>query len=276
MPVFPPEVLTNALVIDSEGFIYGRVEGIEVKEDDLLIKVYEEKGLEREEVDYEKLLQILFNEYARRKRGFRRPKLEDFYKEVRRTLGIPEKESIKTEDLIEYTKQIGLKIKIPKKSIRRVKKYVKGLVSVKEIRSIALTRLPQESGGVKDYTIILLKTPRQAEYSGNFPPEKPPYLPPEKIKNMLVIRPDAKILGYADNLLIGAGIVGLRVKIPPIYKRVLNLRVFIEDLQANYPDKPFISNISGLRSYLKRHHLRESADHVDVSSIPVLESWMKK
>ena len=272
--VYRPEELIDAVVIDSEGYIYGYVKGIEIQERDVLLEIYEKRRYVTEVVDEKKLLDMLLEEFSKRKRGIRRPKLSDLLEDIRKTLGILDRAELSLKDYMEYIEKKKMKVEIPKKKETLERKHAKGEVSVKEVRAIWVGDVPtSDAKGFKRYRIILLETPRQARYANIRAPQQPPYYPPERIRGKLVLDPSAKVIGYADDLLIGPKFVGLRVKLPPVVKRGINLEALAIDLKSYQEYSEYADRI---RAYLKSHHSEYSPSHVDYGSLQRVVEWMRE
>ena len=63
-----PEELKDAVVIDSEGYVYGYVEGLEVRHDEVLLKVYWKRRVRKTKIDVEALRRELFKAYMKTRR----------------------------------------------------------------------------------------------------------------------------------------------------------------------------------------------------------------
>jgi len=269
---FTPEELADAMVIDSEGYIYGYFEGIEVAEDDVFIKVYEKKMQKKREVDRDKLLEKILEKNAKGFLGRKKP--EKIIDEIRKVLGLTEKKELSVEDLLEYIKVKGYRLEIPLKEKISEKKYTKGKVSIKEVKGVWIGKAPLPDGQkTVKIKIILLNTPREAKYRGMPDGARPTYRPLEALKEKMVIGPHGRLLGYVKNFVIGAGIVGLRLSLPSVSKKGVNVRAFANDLKE-YPE--YSQYADKLLSWLKENHSIHSEDHVEYTALNYLSEWMTR
>ncbi|HIE24037.1 MAG TPA: hypothetical protein EYP68_07395 [Candidatus Korarchaeota archaeon] len=174
MPRFYDEKeLEGALVVDSEGLIYGRVSKISVGEDGIKLHVRVDVKAEVEEIDVEKLRDLLKEKIS---------------------------EEAGKEEIVSLAKSLGLEI--PKKLVRRDLPHEKGVVPIEQITCIA------EGDGVK---IIVLSVPREANYRG-IGERKPEYADLTGIKGKIVISLSGEVLGEASDVVVSAEGPGIRVK----------------------------------------------------------------
>jgi len=199
------EEIKDALIVDFEGLIYGKVEDFFIKENNVFIKAYIEVKAEEIHVDYTKLKQIL------EEKG---EKLD------------PE---APLEVLVARAKELGLDI--PYIKADRNVKLVKGVFPVSEILWINTATLLMGEKEEK-LTVVLLKTPREAKYRG-LKPQKTAVITEDSIKGKLVLSLTKGILGYAGEIVVGFGKAGLRVYKRRGEKRYVNWLHFITELRRN-------------------------------------------
>jgi sporulation protein YlmC with PRC-barrel domain len=174
MPQFYNEKeLKGTLVVDSEGLIYGRVSKISVEEDGIKLHVSVDVRAEVEEIDVEKLRDLLKDKIS---------------------------SEAEEEEIVSLAKSLGLEI--PKKLVRRDLPHEKGVVPIEQIACIA------EGDGVR---IIVLSTPREANYRG-IRERKPEYADLTGIKGKIVISLSGEVLGEASDVVVSAEGPGIRVK----------------------------------------------------------------
>ncbi|MCD6262992.1 hypothetical protein J7L60_01075, partial [Candidatus Bathyarchaeota archaeon] len=105
------EELLDALVVDSEGHIVGRVGSFVVTPRTIIVKLYELEKKSRTEPDEEELVKRLM-EAVPKKKGLlsKAPSLEDLYADVRKELGKEATEEVTLEDLVRYAEVKGVEV----------------------------------------------------------------------------------------------------------------------------------------------------------------------
>jgi len=196
------EEFLDTLVVDSEGYICGRVASFEIAPDKVMMKLYKEVVEEREVVDVDQLKQ----ELMLRLFGKIDPRLEPkLYQRIRKDLRLPPGTVIGEAELVNYARMLALDI--PTKKIQvKSKKPVEDPVDLDMVDCMNETPLGK---------CILLKTPWEAERRGVPLMDFVPYKSTAEIKGMLVIDSDAKIIGHAERILIGKPL-GLRVAVETV------------------------------------------------------------
>ncbi len=198
MPRFySEEELEGALVVDSEGLIYGRVSKISVEEDGVKLHVSVNVKAEVEEIDLEKLRYLLRDKIS---------------------------EEAGEEEIVSLARSLGLEI--PKKQVRMDLSHEKGIVPIEQIACIA------EGDGVR---IVVLSTPREANYRG-IKERKPEYADLTGIKGKIVISLSGEVLGEATDVVISVGRPGIRVKRLSAKKTINWLRL-LRDLKRERRNK---------------------------------------
>ncbi|RLG42796.1 MAG: hypothetical protein DRO05_00015 [Thermoproteota archaeon] len=192
MPRFyEEEELRGALVVDSEGLIYGNVSRISVEEDGVKLHVSVRVRAEVEEVDIGRLRELLKDK-------------------------IPE--GAEDKELISLARSLGLEL--PKKKVEKELQHEKGVVPVEQIACIA------EGDDIK---VVVLSTPREAKYRG-ITERNPEYADLARIEGKMVVSMSGEVLGEAIGVVISAGRPGIRVK-RLAAKRTINWLRFLRDLR---------------------------------------------
>ena len=262
---YTPTELKGAMVVDSEGYLYGRLGDMEVKDDDVIFEVYEEKEYTTEVVD-EELLKERLIEYLKdkKRRIFKKVTMEDLKKDIKVSLGI-EEEDIDLNAYVEYAKKVG--VEIPYTSTLMKRKYAKGTISYRDIMALIIQQIPSREGTVMDeYKIVLLNRPKQAVYGGIEIRPRPPLIPPERIKGKLVISKQGRILGYVDGISIAPSTIAIRVKMPQLKKKIFNLKMFIK----------YHEEYEEYKEYLDKLKASFREDMIDIERLNDIIIWMKQ
>jgi len=215
------EKFVGTLVVDSEGYICGRVASFEITPDRVLMRLYKEVGEEKEVVDVEKLkealMMFLFNKVS--------PKHEKkLYKKLRKELKLPSEMPITEEELVSFARMLGLDI--PTKKVHSASR-----VNVDEPVDMELIEQVNESPLGK---AVILKEPWEAKRRGVPIVEGVPYKSTEEIKGKLVLDSTARIIGHAQKILIGRPL-GLRVALETYREEEeVDFEALMEMLFANF------------------------------------------
>lgn len=175
--------LRGALIVDSEGLIYGMLEDLRFLPDDVLLVAVVEASARDLVVDKDRLLEEL------RSRGV----------------------EVGGEDTLEYlvarAREEGLDVPV-REAVKPIR-LVKGFVSIREVlwADKASLRRGEEMQEVK---AVLLKTPREARFRGIRTQESLGIPKPGELRDKLVLSLSEGILGYAGDIVIGPGEPGLR------------------------------------------------------------------
>ena len=188
MKFFTVNELVSALIVDSEGLIYGRVEGLRFTYEGAHIVAYVEARARDLVVDVDALIAALKS----------------------RRVNVPAEWTL--EYLVERAREEG--IDIPKVEIEKPVKLIKGEFKVEEVEWVDSATLENPRGGEEKLVVVLLKTPREARYRGVGGHEAVSVQSEEHVKGKLVLSQSRGILGYAGEIVVGPGEVGIRV-----YKR---------------------------------------------------------
>lgn len=153
---FPLRALTGALVIDSRGFKYGYLDGFDEENMELVVRTYREVGVEG--INERELLELIGRFLSRRKL-FGRINVEEVVAKELNLSGKP-----RLEDYLEYARIKG--IEVPRGLARERVVDLKGRVHASEVESVGITVFSDEEGNERVVRIVLLKTPREANYRG--------------------------------------------------------------------------------------------------------------
>jgi len=212
------EELLDSLVVDSEGYVCGRVGSFDVEPDRIMINLYDFEAKKIKVPDEEKLLNNLI-EYALRMKliGRRRPR-EDLYKRIREDLGLSTSERITLRELLRYAELKN--IEIPAKFVEKRERVERGKVDWRLIDKIGESDLGK---------CILLKEPVEARKRGVEITDKVPYYGTEYLSGRMVIDAEAQIIGSAEKILLRIGASpGLLIKKERVIKsEVLDIDALI-------------------------------------------------
>jgi sporulation protein YlmC with PRC-barrel domain len=180
--------IIGSLVVDSDGYIYGKVSDISVEAERLGIVVYEELAQEEKKVNQERLVQELVTEHL--KKTYSEKNLRELVKRVK------EFKDIKTEpvlqDFVDYANHVGQPI--PYEVIPGKVQRTKDNVQWDEVASISKTSLGR---------IILLRHPLEAERIGAKGRDRPPFMKSEDVKGKRILDNRGYYIGDAKEICFG-------------------------------------------------------------------------
>lgn len=182
-----PEEFLGSLVIDSEGYIYGKTRKPEIRPDRIVLEVYRERTVEDSHPDIPALQNILVSMI---KKTFGKPTMQDLYAQIRRETT---KTQLSDEELLEYAKRKGVSIPMIKGS--RIIEEKKGAVESPDIEAIGKTDL-----GV----CILLKKPLEAAQRGLRSAKPVPFRPFHELGPKMIIDSRARIIGHAADIFLNS------------------------------------------------------------------------
>jgi len=195
---FSLDEIRDAMVIDSEGFIYGYVKDLQVLEEDVGLAVYISSRVNEPVVDVEKLQSILSS-----------------------------RASLRGDEPLELLVSIARRdgLDIPYKVAEKEFVWLKGFVSVSEIQLIDVKRVSVDD---IDSIIkaVLLKTPREALFRGIPIQSAKPIYRVDQVLNKIVVSMSRGVLGIAKEVVVGAGEIGFRVYRVRSFKKVVNWIAF--------------------------------------------------
>jgi len=252
--------LLEATVIDSEGYIYGKVEKINVDEEKITLVVYESKPDTKTMVDTNALKSELLKSvripFGAKIQGLRPAKI--LAGNIRKELGLKSEENLTSEHYEEYAKRWG--IPIPQKKVETERKEPKGEINIEEIKAIKVSMIKTEQGE-KVVKVILLNDPREAMFRNIPIQQKVPYRSTEAIKDKLVLDSNGIALGYVDSVVLFHNGPGIRVYSSKATGRV-DLNVLNRHLEIS--GKPHVANL------IRRYFVQ------DIVRMEELEDFMQK
>ena len=257
--------LVDATIIDSEGYIYGKVEKINIGENEIVVLAYEGKpdvktvaDLVSLKSDLLKGVQLSFGSKMRRMTP------EDILTEsIRKELGLSLDGRLNDEHYLKYAERMGVSVPMVKATVER--KEQKGNVSLNEIKTVRITVIGKEKG-TKVIKIILLRKPKEAEFRKIPIQTKVPYRSTEIIKDKLVLDVEGNALGYVDSVVLFQGMPGIRV-----YVSKMSGQASLS-LLARYLDESGQSNAAAL----VRKHLLDPESHRYTATTDELEDFMRE
>ncbi len=202
--------LLEATIIDSEGYIYGKVQKIEVQEEKINLVVYESKADSRTTIDVDllkiELLKDLQLPIGARIQGLR--PTEILVENIKKELGLKPEQSVTDENYTEYAKRLG--VPLPQRKFETERRESKGDVDLGEIKSIQVSVIGTEADQ-KVVKVILLNDPREATFRNIPVQEKVPYHNTDAIRDKLVLDSNGIALGYVDSVVLFPTGPGIRV-----------------------------------------------------------------
>jgi hypothetical protein len=204
--------LADATIIDSEGYIYGKLEKINIDDDGVVCLAYEGKPDVRTVVDVNSLRdQFLRKVKTSVGSRFRRSVPQDILEDnIRKELGLALSEHVGDEHYVKYAERLGVPMPYTKATVER--KEQKGTVNLNEIRTIRISVIGKEKW-TKLIKIILLNEPKEAEFRKIPIQKKVPFRATEAIKDKLVLDSEGNVLGYVDSVVLFHETPGIRVYI---------------------------------------------------------------
>jgi len=202
--------LSDSLVIDSEGYIYGKAGKINIKEDEIEIIVYETKPDEKTAVDVEALIEELQKSvkpsfFARIRRLSPNQVL---IQNVRSEFGLIPEEPLADEHYIKYAERLGLKL--PYRRVTEERRESKGTITLADVKAIKTSTI-EERQLARVIKVILLHEPKEAKFR-KIPAQKiVPYRITETVKDKLVIDPSGRAVGFIDSVVLYSDGPGLRI-----------------------------------------------------------------
>ena len=257
--------LVDATIVDSEGYIYGKVEKINIGENEIFVLAYEGKPDVKTVADVASLkadllrgVKLSFGSKARRVTA------EDILAEsIGKELGLGVGEQLSDEHYLKYAERMGVSVPMVKATVER--KEQKGNVSLNEIKTVKITVVGKEKG-TKVIKIILLRKPKEAEFRKIPIQAKVPYRSTEIIRDKLVLDVEGNALGYVDSVVLFQGMPGIRV-----YVSKMSGQVSLS-LLTRYLDESGQSNAAAL----VRKHLSDPESHRYTVTTDELEDFMRK
>jgi sporulation protein YlmC with PRC-barrel domain len=190
--------IRDAMVVDSEGFVYGYVKNIHIIDSSVRLAIYTIFKMNEPVVDAEKLVSTLA-------------------KKVSLTGNEP------LEILVSIARREGLDI--PYIVAEKELEMLKGFVSIDEIQLIDIKRVSVDDMDTA-VKVILLSTPREAVFRGLPVQVSSPTYRTEQILNKLVVSLSRGVIGICKDVVIAPKSLGFRVYRARSFKRVVNWMAF--------------------------------------------------
>lgn len=182
-----PEEFPGAVVVDSEGYIYGKTRKPEIRPDRIVLEVYRERAIDESYPDIPALKNILVSMV---KKTFGKPTMQDLYAKMRQESG---KAQFSDDEIVEYAKKKGVTIPMIKGT--KTVEEKKGAIESPEIDAIGKTDM-----GI----CILLKKPLEAAQRGVRSARPVPFRPFHELGPKMVIDARARIIGYAADIFLNS------------------------------------------------------------------------
>ena len=202
--------LLDSIVIDSEGYIYGKVEKINIEEDKIGLLIYETKPDQRTVVDTDavkgELLKRVRLTFTAKLQRLSRP--EALAQNIRKEFGLKLEEPLTGQHYIKYAERLG--IEIPYKKAMEERREPKGIVTLRGVKTIELSTIGigEKSSVIK---VILLHEPKEARFR-KIPVQKTiPYRSTEMIRDKLVLDASGLAVGYVDSTVLFRNTPGIRI-----------------------------------------------------------------
>lgn len=241
--------LLDATIIDSEGYVYGKVDRISITDDEIILLAYEGKPDVKTVVDTSSLKEALLRE-TKTSLGLKLRGIapNDILAEsIRKELGLGLDEKLSDEHYQKYAEKMSLPIPLTKASVDR--REEKGTVSLSEVRTMRVTVIGKEKY-TKAVKVVLLNEPKEAVFRRIPLQKKVPYRSTEVLRDKLVLDAEGKALGYLDSVVLFQDKPGIRVYVSKVSGQV-NMNLLARYLEesgksdaaallrkhfANYPD----------------------------------------
>jgi hypothetical protein len=228
---YDPQELLEALVVDSEGLVYGRVGGFRFSQDGVFVQVYTVVRASEKVVDAGRLAEEL------------------------RRRGVQVGEGWPLDLLVRRAREEGLREVF--REAEREYKLLKGEVRLEEVVLIDEQEVDNPATGSREKVkVLVLSTPREAEFRGLKLLRQP--VPPleELLRGKLCISLSSGVLGYVDRVVVGPGLLGLRV-CRRRGERVVRWAAFMSQLRF-MGEEELYRRLSEFRHPLKHSVLRGS------------------
>lgn len=202
--------LLDSVVIDSEGYIYGKAGKTIVKEDEICLSIYETKPDERTVVDVDALKEELLKR-VKLKFTAKLQKLSSFEvlaQSIRKEFGLKPEEPLTDQHYIKYSERLGIGISY--KKVAEERKESKGIVTLREVKAIRISTIgsKERSTVIK---VILLHEPKEARFR-KIPAQKTiHYRSTETLRDKLVIDSEGLAVGYVDSVVLFQHMPGIRI-----------------------------------------------------------------
>ncbi len=227
--------LLDSIVVDSEGYIYGKVGKINIKEDEIGLLVYETKPDERTVVNIdvvkEELLKRVKLTFTAKLQRLSHP--EVLAQKIQEELDLRNEEPLTDQHYVKYAERLG--IEIPYKKVAEGRKEPKGIVTLSDVKTIGIAVIGKaESPSV--IKVILLHEPKEARFR-KIPVQKTvPYRSTEMIRDKLVLDASGLAVGYVDSIVLFPNTPGIRIYSSKPTDSVMLRQLFVHLEKIGRPD----------------------------------------
>jgi hypothetical protein len=157
-------------------------------------------------------------------------------------------------------------IDIPYRTADKRVRLTKALVPIDEVAVVDVKKL-QRGLEEKLVKIVVLRTPREARYRGRSVVDRRPGIPrPEDIRGKLVVSLSEGILGYAEDIVVGPGVPGLRVSKGQGVMGYINWIAFLNMLKRQ--------GHIGIYERLAEYRDPLTTPRLDISLLPSIENLL--
>ena len=202
--------LLDSIVVDSEGYIYGKVGKIDIKENEISLLVYETKPDERTAVDIDIVKEELLKEaklpFTARLQRLSRS--EVLARNIQEEFDLKQEEPLTDEHYIKYAERLG--IEIPSKKVAEERKEPKGNMTLSDVKTIGIATIGTGERP-RVIKIILLHEPKEAEFRKIPVQKKVSYRDTKMIRDKLVVDGSGLAVGYADSIVLFPNSPGIRI-----------------------------------------------------------------
>jgi sporulation protein YlmC with PRC-barrel domain len=202
--------LVDSLVVDSEGYIYGRIGKIDIKEDEVSLLIYESRPDEKtvtnvQAIKEELLKRVKLNISAK----FQKLSPNEILTEnIRRELRLNADAPLTDQNFLEYAERTGVEITY-KKAVEE-RREPKGHVRLNDLKAIGISTVgTKETSDVMK--IILLREPREASFRKVPIQRTVPFRNTNTLKDKLVVDAKGLALGYLDSVVLFQNTPGIRI-----------------------------------------------------------------
>jgi len=262
---YRPDELLDALIIDSEGYIYGRVGKVNIDEDEVVLFALEDKPDVKTVADLTSLKESLlrgvkttFGSKLRQKGPG-----DILAERVRKELGLELEELLSDEHYLKYAERLGFPIPYEAAVVER--KEQKGTVSLNEVKTIRITVIGKEKF-TRLIKVVLLDEPKEAAFRKIPIQKKVPYRTTDAVKDKLVLDAEGNVLGYVDSVVLFKGMPGVRVYVSKMGGQV-SLSLLVHYLEETAQSEA---------ASLVRKELMDPHSHRALVEIEELEDFMRQ
>jgi sporulation protein YlmC with PRC-barrel domain len=190
---FTESELIDTVVVDSEGYMVGKIDSLRIEPEEIFIKLYGIEKEKRQVIDREALVERLAKIIPLKRRVFGgEPRSTDIGKIIRERMGIGPSEAITEEQIARYAESLGLSV--PYTVQEREERSDRGAIPWALVDRV----------GTSDFgRCVILREPYEARKRGIEVKDFVPYQSKKELEGKLVVDSEAKPIGTALEILIG-------------------------------------------------------------------------